>query len=133
MEQIFKHYEEWEDFKAGMFSLNEVSNKDEKLQDAINLLSNSSSFYLTLRDVCMIWRVATDVNLTNKRQNRRAWLGAAACMFKYNVPEYITREAWGMLDEKVQILANSVADKIIFEYEREDFRVHKNVGSSLLC
>lgn len=113
------HYEKWEDYKAGMFALTDVIDKDKKVIGAIQLLSNEGAFYDILKEVMIRWENATSVNLTNKGQNRRAWLGAAACMFKCNTPEYLTRIAWNLLNKDVQDKANAVAEKIIMEFENK--------------
>ena len=117
--QIFEHYEKWEDFQAGMFSLLDIKDKDKKVIGAINLLSNENDFYNAMKELMKVWKIATDVNLTNKGQNRRAWLGAAACMFVHNTPEFLTRIAWNLLNKDIQDRANLVADKIIIEYEKK--------------
>jgi organic radical activating enzyme len=70
--------------------------------------------------------------ISNKYQNRRAWLGAAACMYKHKCPEYLTRIAWGKLDSQTQFKANTIAEKIIKEYERENSRIHKDMGEPML-
>ena len=119
MKQIFVNYNYWEDYKAGMFNLKDVIDKDKKINDAINLLSNEELFYNTLKDVIINWKISTDVNLTNTNQNRKAWLGAAACMYKYNVPEYLTRIAWNLLTKEIQDKANLIAEKIINEYQNK--------------
>lgn len=94
-----------------------VQNEDEKLKNAISLLSSESEFYNTLKLVLSNWPISTAVNLTNKQQNRRAWLGAAGCMYTHKAPEYITRLAWGELSTDLQNKANAVAENIISLYE----------------
>jgi len=117
MKQVFEHYEKWEDYQAGMFSMNALDNETEIVNNCVSLLSNEQDFYNTLLDVLSNWKIATAVNLTNKGQNRRAWLGAAACMYKHKAPEYITRIAWGLLDTQTQYRANLVAEKIINNFQ----------------
>lgn len=114
--QVFAHYEKWEDFKAGMFSLQHFENENQLIDSALKLLSDNDDFYNTLLLVINNWEISTAVNLTNKGQNRKAWLGAAGCCYKYGVPEYLTRIAWNQLDEKTQHKANLVAEKIINHY-----------------
>lgn len=119
MKQVFAHYEKWEDFQAGMYSLSDILDKDKKVIGAINLLSSENDFYNASKEVLKKWKISVDVNFTNKGQNRRAWLGAAACMFIHNTPEYLTRIAWNLLNKDVQDRANLIAEKIIMEYENE--------------
>lgn len=119
MKQVFTHYEKWEDFQAGMYSLLDIPDKDKKVIGAINLLSNPNDFYEASKQVLENWKVATEVNFTNKQQNRRAWLGAAACMFIHNTPEYLTRIAWNLLNKDIQDRANLIAEKVINEYTNQ--------------
>lgn len=121
MKQVYAHFKEWEDFKSGMFQMNNVSDKDIKLIAAINLLKNQKEFYDSCKSLLEKWPVASAVNMTNISQNRRAWLGAAACCFSCNAPEFITRIAWSVLNKEDQDKANAVADKIINEFENENY------------
>jgi hypothetical protein len=132
MKQIFHHYQKWEDFIAGMYSLDDVIDKDKKVISAIELFNNSQEFYSTLILVLENWQISSELNLTNKTQNRRAWLGAAACMYKHNCPEYLTRVAWGLLNKNVQNSANLIAEKVIKEYEAKNNELHKGVGNKML-
>jgi hypothetical protein len=117
MKQIFFNYLEWEDYISGMYETVNIIDYEEKINNAKFLLSNENLFYETLKDVLKNWVKSSAVNLTNKQQNRRAWLGAAACMYKFNVPEILTRIAWNSLEENIQNKANLIAEKIIIEYQ----------------
>ncbi len=128
MNQIFEHYEKWEDYKAGMFSIVNVCDKDKKVSDAINLLSSQSKFYEASKKMMQQWPISTDVNLTNKGQNRRAWIGAAACMFECNAPEILTSMAWNSLSKENQNKANAIADKLIHEFETKQSNVKTLFG-----
>lgn len=132
MKQIYHHYEKWEDFLSGMYNLNDVLDKDKKVKNCIDLLSTPGEFYTVCKELLDKWPVSCDVNLSNKNQNRRAWLGAAACTYSFNAPEYLTRIAWGLLNKDVQDKANHVAEKIIFEYERKNTSLHKGMGEQML-
>ena len=132
MEQIYIEYQKWEDYLSGMYNDNDVIDKDKKVINAINLLSNPNEFYEVCQLIMNNWKNATDVNLSNKNQNRKAWLGAAACNYKYKVPEYLTRIAWGLLNKNVQDKANKIAEKIILEYERKNKQLHSDLGTKVL-
>ena len=116
MKQIFEHYEKWECYKNGMYNLSDVTLKRQKVFGSIELLSTPDLFYKACKELIKAWPVSSSVNLTNKQQNRRAWLGAAASMFVHQCPEYLTRLAWGLLEKQEQDAANEVAEKVIFEY-----------------
>jgi hypothetical protein len=64
-----------------------------------------------------LWPIACEHNLTDDTQNRRAWIGHAACQMAINCPEYITRSAWGYLTREQQGKANAMADKAIARWE----------------
>lgn len=132
MKQIYIEYNKWEDYIAGMYCDNNSENKELKIKNSIMLLSDAEDFYNTCKELCVVWINATNVNLSNVNQNRKAWLGAAACMYKYGAQEYITRIAWSMLEPQKQHIANKVAHKIISEYEAKNRKLHTNVGKSLL-
>jgi hypothetical protein len=132
MKQIFEPYEKWEDYKSGMYNSSGIIDKDKKVIESINLLSSPTDFYESCKKVMQEWKVSTDVNLSNKSINRRAWLGAAACMISNSCPEYLTRVAWSLLNEDVQQKANNIADKIIQEYERENSGLCSSMGEPML-
>lgn len=132
MDQIYIEYQKWEDYLFGMYNTNDVMDKDKKVIDSINLLSNPNEFYKTCKLILIEWKNASDVNLSNKNQNRKAWLGAAACMYKCKAPEYLTRIAWSLLNKSIQDNANKIAEKIIKEYETKNREIHSNVGTTML-
>lgn len=117
--QYFTSYTNWEDFQAGMYRITPERDKDKLVINAIGLLKNQNEFYHSMREMIDLWKVAARVNLTNNQQNKRAWLGAAACCFKYNVPEYLTRVAWNLLNKEDQDQANRTAEKIIQEFNQQ--------------
>lgn len=59
------------------------------------------------------WPVSCEQNLTDTGQNRRAWVGHAACCLATGAPEYLTREAWGHLTQEQRDKANARADQAI--------------------
>jgi hypothetical protein len=68
---------------------------------------------MMLRD----WPRAAEHNLTNREQNRRAWIGQATCCYSSNAPEGATRLAWWVLLADERDRANAVADRVIAEWE----------------
>ena len=131
MKQIFAKYQDWEDYKAGMYST-DYKNEEILVSDSIKMLSNTDLFFHTCIDLIQDWTVSASVNLTNKSCNRKAWLGQAACCYAYNVPEICTRIAWGKLSNEQQIDANIIADKVIRIYENQNRRLYSNMGETLL-
>ncbi len=64
------------------------------------------------------WPIANEENLSNLNQNRRAWLGWAACSLIHSAPDMITRRAWGGLMIAQQNSANAVAEEVIELWEQ---------------
>jgi hypothetical protein len=132
MKQIYANYQEWEDYQNGMYSQTNIIDKDKKVFEAIKLLSDPVLFYNILKKIIIEWKVSSDVNLSNKSINRRAWLGAAACCYYCKCPEYLTRIAWGLLNKNTQDIANNIAEKIIKNYETKNNRIHNDMGEKML-
>lgn len=132
MEQIYIEYQKWEDYLCGMYNSNDVIDKEKKITESINLLSNPNQFYKICKLILIKWKNSSDVNLSNKNQNRKAWLGAAACMYKCKAPEHLTRIAWSLLNKNAQNKANKIAEKIIKEYERKNREIYSDLGTKML-
>lgn len=121
----------------GMYEIpDSEENKGIQITNAIKVLSDNLLFDELCNTVIKEWVISSKVNLTNNSCNRRAWLGQAACSYKFTVTETCTRIAWGILSEQERISANSIADKWIkiFEsnYERENRKIHFPMGEKLL-
>ena len=132
IKQIYHKYELWEDYNNGMYNSNDILDKNIKAFDCIDLLTNSKLFYETCIKLLSEWPISCDVNLSNTAKNRRAWLGAAACSYHCQAPEYITRIAWSLINKDKQDMANLVAERVILQYEERYKGIHKNVGEQML-
>jgi len=120
MKRIYHPYNLWEDYKSGQYKTN--YNYDEKKEaelafKAKDLLSNQKEFYETAIQVITNWKYATEFNLSNNGLNRQAWLGQAACCYKFGIPEYLTKYGWRLMSLTEQTEANKTADKIIALWE----------------
>lgn len=111
MERIYHKYVLWEDHKNGMYNDNDILDKDVMVSKSIELLKSPEKFYFVMQNILKDWKFAVENNLSNRSQNRRAWLGAAACSYNHKCPEYLTRIAWSLLNNDVQKMANNIADK----------------------
>lgn len=131
MKQFYSHYENWEDFKNGMYCAT-VTRDNEQVNKAKSVLSNPRLFEVILEKVLIDWPIASMVNLTNEGMNRRAWLGAAACNFEHGVTEINTRFAWGELNDLQRSQANDIAEIIIKKYERKNSEIHRRLGEKML-
>jgi len=74
---------------------------------------------IAMRKVIEHWPIASRVNLSDIRSNRRSWLGQAACCIESGIPEHITRMAWNALTNDQKDNANNVAKEVILLWEKE--------------
>ncbi len=118
MKQIFHHYKEWEDYKAGMWR--KISKKEEQeiIQGCIDFTGNHELYGAAMLRVIKEWPISCEHHLTNLSINRKAWIGHAACQLQFECPEYVTRMAWGKLTEQQQKEANAVAEIAIKQWEQ---------------
>lgn len=88
MKRIYHPFWDWEDYKAGMW--NKSKNKD-LLQKAIEFTGNAELYGSYMFRITDEWPISCEHNLTDLSQNRKAWLGHAACCLAIGCPEDITR------------------------------------------
>lgn len=115
IERIYHPYWMWEETYTNMWKV--VENREEWLQKAIAFTGDAPLYGKWMLDVVDEWKFSCEHNLSNLTQNRRAWVGHAACAHAFNCPEDIVREAWGHLSELQQRLANKKADEAIGVWE----------------
>lgn len=136
MKQFFEKYTLWEDYLNGMYDPCSKSNEDTYIGMSIYLLTNCNLFLETCKSILIEWPISSSVNLTNKACNRKAWLGHAACSYKYKATEIHTRIAWSKLTVDQQNNANRIAELIIkkFEkdYEEKNKKIHHGMGIQML-
>lgn len=123
MKQKFYHYTMWEDFQNRMYD-EAKDGREERVQKAVELLSDLPLLYEQMSRVTKEWKFATEQNLTNKSINHQAFLGQTACNIWAGIKEDETREAWGRLTCEQRYKANKIADRVFdewqFKYEREN-------------
>ncbi len=136
MKQFYKEYNYWEDYINGMYEFPNNEHEEKQVSLAIEVLSNKYLFMSICKEVLINWPISSKVNLTNKQCNRNAWLGQAACNYKYNVPEICTRTAWSKLSIEKQNEANDIANKVINSFElnygKQDTEVREGLGKQML-
>ena len=119
IKQSFHHYETWEDYQSGMYqpscieSLNTGVSKEERIEKAIELLSDAKLCREYMQKVVSEWTIATEEVLTNPESNGRAWLGQCACFMYGRCHDEETRKAWVMLKTPIQKAANKIAEQVI--------------------
>lgn len=113
IKQAFYRYELWEDFQSGMYN---PRNEEEKIQEAIHLLSDEKLCREYMEKVVSEWNIATEQVLTNPECNGRAWLGQCACFMFGGCRDEETRSAWVLLSPEVQKKANKIAESVIYNW-----------------
>ena len=99
-----------------------VKDRASFLQMAVEFTGNAELYGSYMMRVANEWTYSCEHNLTDISQNRRAWIGHAACALAMKCPEDIVRQAWSMLTEQQQVEANAKADEAIryWECQREN-------------
>ena len=122
MKADLRPYTEWEDWQAGMYRDVPREAEETLTLAAASLLSDAHRLAAAMRDVTTEWKHASEANL-HEPPNNRAWLGQAACAFASEVPEHLTRVAWGRLTDAQRVEANRIADRVIDEWK---YRTRRN-------
>ena len=115
--RIFHPYWVWEEVNFNMWG-RPKGNKAELLQKAVEFTGNHELYGRFMMRVAKEWKFSCEHNLSENWQNRKAWIGHAACALAFQCPEGIVREAWGYLTEEQQIRANEEAQKAIDWWEK---------------
>lgn len=121
MKQKYYHYSLWEDFKAGMYN-EDKEGREERVKLAMKCLRDPDICRHYMRQVIIMWKYASEQNLTNQSINHQAFLGQCACCLYRGCHEDETREAWGRLTNEERYRANRIADEVyeewLTQYER---------------
>jgi hypothetical protein len=102
----------WEDYQAGMYGRAEGADARDLIDSAVELLTSPVAFTDAMHGMLAAWPTAAEHYLTRPGSKSRAWLGAAACMWRFQVPEHCTRVAWRVLTPGQQDAANAAADSV---------------------
>lgn len=131
--RVYHHYLDWEELDYGMWSYS--SDKKRHLAKAVEFTGNHRLYGRFMMRVVSEWHISCENALTDYSLNRKAWVGHAACALAIGCPEYITREAWGLLTDEQRILANKQAERAITRWEknyRKDKKIRRGVGQKSL-
>jgi hypothetical protein len=116
IKRAYLPYWEWEEVEANMWGT--VENKQDFLDRAIKFTGDAKLYGSYMLRVIEEWPNSSLHNLSNITQNRRAWVGHAACALAFQCPEDIVRYAWSFLSCQQQNEANAQADHAIAEWEK---------------
>jgi len=115
IKRVYHPYWEWEEIDYNMWGT--VDNRKAYLKKAIEFTGDHKKYGRFMLKVVEKWKKSCEHNLSNKTQNRKAWIGHAACALALGCPEDITREAWRYLSKEQQDKANREAEKAIEYWE----------------
>jgi hypothetical protein len=115
--RIFHPYTAWEEVPAGMWASIGGAEGRRLLAEAITFTGDHELYGSFMLKVLDAWPVSCEHNLSDIGQNRKAWIGHAACCLAIGCPEDITREAWGYLTEEQRVAANRKASEAILTWE----------------
>jgi hypothetical protein len=116
MKRIYHPFWTWEDL--GMWRDITKDEQRELLPVAVEFTGDAERYGAAMLRVLDEMPVACEHNLTERAMNRQAWIGHAATYLATTCPEYVTREAWGMLTEEQRVAADAKAAEAIKEWER---------------
>lgn len=118
IKRIYHPYWLWEEVDKNMWGV--VDNRKKYLDWAIKFTGDHKKYGRFMMRVSNEWTHSCEHNLSNLTQNRRAWIGHAACALANECPEDIVRQAWGYLTKEQQVLANERADRAIEHWEQQN-------------
>lgn len=113
IDHIYHHYEDLEEYHAGMWKIVRGKERRDYIDAASDLMRCPDEFKVAMASALDIWPVSCEMNLTSKSVNRIAWLGHAGCCIATGSPEESTRCAWHTLTKPEQDEANRVAGEVL--------------------
>jgi len=134
VKRVYRPFTEWEEIEHNMWGC--VQDKKLWLKKAIKFTSDHKLYGRFMMRVVNEWPVSCENALTDMTLNRKAWVGHAAAALAIGCPEDITRQAWGMLTDEQQLLANKKADRAIrvweYNYYVKNNDIHTDVDGEML-
>lgn len=109
--RVYFHFSEMEEYSCGMWRSESGGKREQYVALASNLMKHPDKFKDSLRRAIIEWPNSSLANLSDRNQNRIAWLGHAGCCVGVGSPEDVAREAWWTLSGKEQDDANRVGDR----------------------
>jgi hypothetical protein len=116
--RIYHPWYMWEETFTSMWRKCPVD-RGEMLQAAIEFTGDAEKYGAAMMRVVEEWRYSCEHNLTDLSQNRKAWIGHAACALEKDFCEDIVRKAWGFLTDEQRDAANRKAAEAIARWESE--------------
>ena len=133
IKQVWRDVREWEEVAHNMWG--EIENKKQAINVAIGFTSDHKLYGYYMKRVAREWPVSCQNALTDPHMNHKAWIGHAAVALAHNIPEDITRIAWGFLTDEQKYLANKEAEREVAAWRKcyfEDNRLHSLMAGEML-
>ena len=124
MKRIYHHYELWEDYKCGFYSMSKFDN----LEMVVEMFCSEEKTDLYMNYVIDNWKYSCEHNLTNKHLNHIAYIGQAASCVYTGCPSLYTMKAWKMIDVDVKKRADNQAKKTILKWKKRYLNTLNNGG-----
>ena len=112
-DRIYHHYEDLEEYHAGMWRIVRGVKRKEYANAAADLMRQPGEFKTAMMTALTDWPKSCEANLTAESVNRLAWLGHSGCCLAVNSPEDCTRMGWHQLNRDEQDEANRVAQEVL--------------------
>jgi AcrR family transcriptional regulator len=112
-DRIYHHYENLEEFHAGMWRIVSGSKRKEFADAAADLMRTPDEFKEAMLSAIEQWPKSCEMNLTAEAVNKLAWLGHSGCCISVQSPEDCTRLGWHQLNQDEQNEANRVAQEVL--------------------
>lgn len=117
-QRIFYHYEDLEEYHAGMWRIVRGRERQSNIEHAADLMRCPDEFKVAMRRALTDWPKSCEASLTSESVNRIAWLGHAGCCIGVGSPEENTRAGWHTLTQSEQDEANRAAAEVLAEWVR---------------
>lgn len=133
IKQVWHDVRDWEEVAHNMWG--EVDDRKTALWLAVSFTSDHNLYGSYMRRVVEEWPISTENALTDPHLNQKAWLGHAAVAMAHGIPEDVTRQAWGYLNNEQKLLANKEAERTIAAWKVRYFEgqgMAGDVGEPLL-
>lgn len=133
LKQVWHDVRDWEEVAHNMWG--DSTDRKSDLDKAITFTSDHKLYGSYMAKVCEQWPVSCENALTDPNLNQKAWLGHAAVALALNIPEDITRQAWGFLTDEQKHLANKEAERNIDLWKSryiESRGVRESMGKQML-
>lgn len=131
--RAYFHYEDLEEYHAGMWRRLNGDKRKEAVSRAAALMKNAGQFQASMRRAIVEWPRSCMAAFTAEGVNQIAWLGHAGNCLGADSPEECTRVAWHTLSAVEQDVANSVAADVLSEWFDRNAEGNADGQGDLFC